>query len=115
MSNKIFEYLENLEGESTAHLSGLKRVFLRNDDVDSQLTQFAYGTFLPGEVCERHLHPTMEELFYFISGEGVYTVGEDPISIREGTFLRIPAGVYHELLNSGNKPLEFIYFGVAIE
>lgn len=112
---KIFEYLENIKGEPTAHLSGLKKVFLNNTDTDSKLTQFAHGMFAPGEICERHSHPTMDELFYFINGNGIYKVEEQEILLKPGTFLRIPAKSQHELINKGKGNLEFVYFGIALD
>lgn len=113
--SKIFEYLENIEGEPTAHLSGLKKVFLTNEDTTSNLTQFAHGTFKPGEICELHIHPTMIECFYFIKGNGEYQVGDENVKIRPGSFLQIPANTPHELVNNGSENLEFVYFGVATD
>lgn len=104
-----------MKGEPTAHLSGFKKVFLRNEDTTSKLTQFAFGCFKPGEICPSHKHDTMEELFYFISGNGVYRVGNDEIKLSPGTFLRIPAGVVHELENNHDQNLEFVYFGIALD
>lgn len=115
MTDKIYQKLENIKGESTAHLSGLKRVFLSNDETQSKVTQFAYGLFSPGEKCLAHKHETMEEMFFFIKGSGQYLVGEEIISIEPGLFLRIPANTVHELHNNGNEALEFVYFGVAID
>lgn len=114
-NKKLFEYLEDIEGEPTAHLSGLKKVFLDNNDTDSKLTQFAHGMFAPGEVCELHAHQTMDELFYFIRGTGIYKVDGEEIILKPATFLRIPAKSHHELINNGKSNLEFIYFGIALD
>jgi len=111
----VFEYLENIKGEPTAHLSGLKKVFLKNEDTNSKLTQFAHGTFAPGEVCELHAHQTMDEFFYFMNGTGLYEIDEEEIFLRPGTFLRIPAKSRHKLINNGNSDLEFVYFGIALD
>lgn len=115
MPNKLFAYLEEIKGEPTAHLSGIKKVFLKNEDCQTSLTQFAYGIFKPGEICKRHSHATMEELFFFIKGTGEYTVGETKFELRPGTFLRIPSATEHELINNGAANLEFVYFGVAVK
>ncbi|WP_425390060.1 cupin domain-containing protein [Ekhidna sp.] len=114
MPDRLFAYLEEIKGEPTAHLSGLKKVFLKNEDCPTTMTQFAYGIFKPDEICERHSHPTMEELFFFISGSGEYTVGETKVELRPGTFLRIPSATEHELINNGDTDLEFVYFGIAL-
>lgn len=113
LSSIVHAFLENLEGENTAHLQGLKYVFLRNGETGTSLTQFAKGVFQVGEVCDWHLHPTMEEFFFVISGCGKYWLEEENYPLKAGVFLRIPAGVRHRLEQLGEMPLEFIYFGIA--
>ncbi|NQZ43234.1 MAG: cupin domain-containing protein [Flavobacteriaceae bacterium] len=88
---------------------------MNNADTDSQLTQFAHGCFAPGEVCERHAHETMDELFFFIKGNGVYKIDNEDVQLKPNTFLRIPAKSPHELINTGEVDLEFVYFGVALD
>ena len=34
--------------------------------MDSPLIENAYAKLKPGEGCEEHLHPTVDECFYFI-------------------------------------------------
>lgn len=110
----IYKYLEDIVPENTAHGSGEKSVFLESKEIPSALTQIAYGKFKPGESCEPHVHPTMEECFFFIKGSGIYKVGDQTIRLRENTFLRIPAGVQHQLIAEGSQLLEFVYWGVAL-
>lgn len=106
--------LQTLTGEVTAHRSGSKRVFLRQTDTPTRLTQVAHGSFLTTDHCELHTHATMEEVFYFLSGRGSYTVGNETILLETGVFVRIPAGVPHRLEAHGTDPLTYVYFGVAI-
>ena len=112
---KIFSYLNNIEGEPTAHLTGLKKVFLNNQDTESALTQFAYGLFKPNEKCELHIHPSMIECFFFIKGNGKYMVEDQVVNLQPDTFLQIPPNTPHELINDGNEDLEFVYFGIATD
>ena len=108
------KYLNDIQGSLTAHGSGTKFVFRNNEQLDSSLTQIAFGKFQPGEICERHMHPTMDECFYFIKGHGEYLIGEELVVLIPGTFLLIPAGREHELRALGDEPLEFVYWGVAL-
>ncbi|CCH53510.1 Cupin 2 conserved barrel domain protein [Fibrisoma limi BUZ 3] len=112
---KITATIANLVSESTAHLQGSKKVFLRNADTPTNITQVAYGSFKASDFCEMHTHPTMEECFYFLSGNGIYTVGDQKITLQNGVFVRIPAGIPHRLEAVGDQPLEYVYFGVATE
>ena len=115
MSKNIFELLQNIPAITTAHGEGKKQVFLNNGDTITALTQFAYGIFEPGEKCSMHTHPTMDECFFFLKGNGTYKVGDTTYELVPKSFLRIPAGVPHSLLATGNENLEFVYFGVATE
>lgn len=110
---RITAHLAQLEPVLTAHAQGAKQVFLRHGDTQTSLTQVAYGMFAPTDFCDLHTHPTMEECFFFLKGQGVYTVGEQHIPLQEGVFVRIPAGVPHRLEATGPEPLEYVYFGVA--
>ena len=97
------------------HGSGKKRVFIRNDDTISALTQFSWARFESGQSCEKHSHPTMDEYFFVYKGSGIYEIGEEVLSINEGDFIRIPANTLHKLyLKKNNKFIELVYFGVAI-
>lgn len=106
--------LQDIVPVKTAHGLGEKFVFLTKQDTPTQLTQAAFGTLSPGEVCPMHIHPTMEEYFYFIEGTGMYTVGNEEILLTPGTFVRIPAGVAHAVKADGASVLHFFYFGIAL-
>ena len=71
---RITASLATLERELTAHAQGAKQVFLRNGDTPTRVTQVAYGTFASTDYCELHTHSTMEECFFFLKGNGIYTV-----------------------------------------
>ena len=115
MQNKIFENLANIPATATAHGMGRKFIFLNNDDTATAITQYAFGSMAPGEGCEEHTHQTMDEYFFFVKGNGTYKVGDTTYELVPKSFLRIPAGVPHSLLATGNENLEFVYFGVATE
>lgn len=110
---KLSADAEVMEFVKTAHLAGSKKVLFSGAEVDSSLTQFAFG-FLPGgETVEKHAHDTMEEFFYFINGHGEYLLGQERIIVRKGVTVRVPPGVLHEL--QAQEDLHFIYFGIAVK
>lgn len=113
--SEIFKYLEDISPVAINHGTSNKYVFASNDQMSSALTQVAYGRFERGDVCAEHAHPTMDEFFFFIKGEGKYRVGHETINIKANTFLRIPAGVLHSLVASSDEALEFVYWGIALE
>lgn len=56
-----------------------------------------------------HRHHTSDEMFFILSGHGVYRFGEERISVREGDCLGAPAaGAAHQLINTGKEPLRYL-------
>lgn len=107
--------LDELLPQLTAHNQGTKRVFIRNEETDSALTQFAHATLNPGEQSGLHVHDTMDEYFYFLSGIGTYVINEKEVEVSSTSFSFIPAGASHNLVNTGNQPLQFVYFGISVD
>ena len=114
MNAPLFASLSSLQSIATAHQKGRKKVFLHAADTGSSLMQFAYGELADGEAVESHVHPTMEECFFFLSGRGIFYIGEDQFLLEKDVFIHVPANIPHWLANAGNEPLTFVYFGVAV-
>ncbi len=108
----IYQYLKNLKGEPTAHLSGFKKVFLKKGQTECSLAQFAFGVLKKGQESGPHTHPSMSEFFYFLSGKGLFKVGNEKIPVRKETFVHVPSKSNHNLINEGDSDLKFIYFGI---
>src|SRR3982750_818493 len=113
MVTDILKKLSELEPVNTAHKVGQKFVFLKGEDTPTAVTQVAYGTMEAGEVVELHMHPTMEEYFYFVEGAATYTVADQLYPCTAGTFIRIPANTLHGL-STNSSAAAFFYFGVAV-
>ena len=97
------------------HGSVQKKVFVANDDNNTDLTQFAYSKFDQGSSCEEHSHPSMDEYFFILSGKGEYIIGNEAVMLIKGDFIKIPAGVRHKIDCDNNGVLEIIYFGISTE
>lgn len=107
--------MADLEDELNAHLQGFKKVFVRNQDSKSDLTQFAYGFLSQNQESGSHIHQTMEEYFFFLKGNGQFEIDGQIYDINPLTFVKIPHGVSHNLLNANQQLLEFVYFGIALD
>lgn len=59
----------------------------------------------PGARNPVHYHPNCEELLYMLSGTGRHSFDGEEIELRPGSLIRIPAGVRHNLVNTGNEPI----------
>jgi mannose-6-phosphate isomerase-like protein (cupin superfamily) len=58
-----------------------------------------------------HVHVGYDEVYYFLSGSGTITLGEETRPVAPGTAAVIPAGVPHSLQADPETELEFVIFG----
>lgn len=58
-----------------------------------------------------HVHDGYDEIYYFLSGVGTITLGEDTNPVKPGSVAVIPAGVPHSLAADSGSELEFVIFG----
>ena len=60
---------------------------------------------LPGRRNPLHYHPNCEEVLYMLSGTGAHGFDGQSVKLSAGDCLRIPAGVKHNLENTGTAPI----------
>ncbi len=103
--------LDDLPLEPTRH-GALKRVLLRHEDVHSPLMFLNEVYVAPGERVERHQHEDMEEIFYFLEGEGTMHMVEEIQPIKPGDCVIVPMQTPHIVENTGTQQMRFVCFGV---
>lgn len=62
----------------------------------------------PGGKVPLHSHE-QEEVYYIVSGKGEIQLGEEKLSVRDGSAVYIPPNVEHELRNTGAASMEMIF------
>ena len=95
---ELVRSLDELEAIFTSHNIGSKKIFFDKSDLQSSLTQFAYGSLKKGQIIPFHTHETMEEVFYFLKGKGIYKIGYQVIEITKKMAILIPAKSVHSLV-----------------
>jgi uncharacterized cupin superfamily protein len=61
----------------------------------------------------RHAHHVNEEMFFVLSGEGTYLLGNESYPIRRGDMISAPAGDVssaHQIVNTGTSELRYLAF-----
>ncbi|MEY2519416.1 MAG: hypothetical protein QOF24_1175 [Verrucomicrobiota bacterium] len=61
-----------------------------------------------GKRSQPHYHKLMEEIYYFIEGEGTVTVGDELFVVEPGVAVSIPIGKIHQIINTGDRRLKLI-------
>jgi mannose-6-phosphate isomerase-like protein (cupin superfamily) len=64
------------------------------------------STTLPGKRNPLHVHPNCEEVLHVISGQGTHSYDGQTVDLNAGMTIRIPAGVKHNLANTGTETLK---------
>ena len=55
-----------------------------------------------------HLHKQNEEVYIVLKGVGVITIGEDKITVKEGSAVRVATKVARTIENTGDSEFQFI-------
>ena len=78
------------------------------DGVGEKLRMYARAVLLPGEEVEFHIHEGESEIYYILSGKGLYDDNGEKIELGEGAVTFTPSGSGHGIANIGTEPLEFM-------
>ena len=64
----------------------------------------------PGQHIELHVHPTGQDTWVVLSGEGQYFLDQKspPVALHPGVVAVAPAGAVHGAINTGSGPLRFV-------
>jgi uncharacterized cupin superfamily protein len=66
----------------------------------------------------RHAHHANEEMFFVVSGEGAYRLGEETYPIRAGDVMSAPAGdasTAHQIVNTSDAELRYLAFSTRLD
>jgi quercetin dioxygenase-like cupin family protein len=76
-------------------------------ETDGRYTLFQWIT-APGSVAGPHIHADAEESFLILDGELEFTLGQEQITARSGTWVRVPAGTRHAYRNTSAQPVRML-------
>ncbi len=68
----------------------------------------AQATVPVGASTAAHYHGVSEELYFFTSGTGRLSVGDELSDVRPGQCVVIAPGAIHQLVNTGDEPLRLL-------
>ena len=100
--NTTSEY--NSKGEEKLYLSDLTAF----PDINPKIRMYALAELKPGEEVEFHTHTDECELYYILSGKGVYDDNGKEYEVQAGTVTHTPSGSGHGIRNTGNEMLKFM-------
>ena len=95
---------ENQNGEVKMFLSRLGDFA----GVGERVRMYAHARLKPGEEVEFHVHENEAELYYILSGKGLYDDNGVKVEVEAGTVTHTPSGSGHGIANIGEDMLEFM-------
>lgn len=133
-----FESPGSFGAPATAAEAGFSGPFLQADDVSWKVNQFAIARWktlvggnegghidqadvqfglwelAPHAIYHGHRHE-VPEIYYVISGEGEWTVGDSSQIVGPGSTIYTAPGKVHKMVNLSNEPLRTVWFWWAPE
>jgi putative monooxygenase len=99
-------------GLDQPELNQIRKVFqlITPETVGSKHIMAGITIFSPGEASSLHNHPYSEEMDVVIKGSGeVVDAHGNRRPFKEGDFMFIPEGEYHQHVNTGDEPLWLLW------
>jgi mannose-6-phosphate isomerase-like protein (cupin superfamily) len=98
--------------EAPGHYGALSKLLINPDNCPTKYYDFRISSYEPKGYVELHHHTETEQIYYFLSGKGLMTLGDDTFVVEPHIGLFIPIGVRHSLENTGLENLVFIVVSV---
>lgn len=99
-------------GLDAPELNQIRKVFqlITPETVGSKHMMAGITIFSPGEASSLHNHPTSEEMDVVIKGSGVVVDDKgNKRPFKEGDYMFIPEGEFHQHVNTGDEPLWLLW------
>jgi quercetin dioxygenase-like cupin family protein len=95
------------EGRTIAVVGDVYRFLATGEDTSGNYALWE-AIVPPGGGPPPHVHSREEEWFYVLEGEISFTVGDQRLIARAGTFANMPVGTLHSFKNESNKPARML-------
>ena len=86
----------------------LSKEIVSPNTTDSKIFDYRISTYQPGAYVESHVHKVQEQIYHFLSGEGILILDDKIHIMRAHDVAEIPPGVVHELHNTGLESMVFL-------
>ena len=113
MKRRLVFNANEVEGFSPSGSEGVfvSRMLVDQESVGSQKVVVNNFILKPGKSTEAGSHPApFDEIYYVLRGSGIVFLGDErePHEIQPNSYVFIPGGTLHYLVNNGNQDLEMI-------
>jgi mannose-6-phosphate isomerase-like protein (cupin superfamily) len=93
-------YIQNIEKET------LENEFFRKEVFTGTYLQMTLMTLQPGEEIGAEIHDNIDQFLRIEQGSGRALVGETEYDVSDDWAIIVPAGMNHNVINTGDVPLK---------
>jgi len=86
----------------------LTKLLVTEESCGSKNIDFYISSYRPQAYAEMHMHEKSEEVFYFLSGDGLFIMGDTKHRVGAGTVIYVPPKTWHGIFNTGLVDLVFV-------
>jgi len=78
----------------------------RDEVITGQESQLVLMTIQPGDEIGAEVHGDHDQILVFVEGEGQAIIDDETLDVKANDLVFVHAGVKHNFINSGSKPLK---------
>lgn len=93
-------------------VAGLNVVTVLIDRSETELTEIGHNCWRPNLDGPPHKHNDKDQIFYITSGVGKVKLGNETYDVKEENVAYIPAGLVHQTITTGDKPLCYLLYNI---
>jgi len=106
-------HLDQCAEQVLSHDADIVKKILLNENELPASVRLSHAVFKPGQKATAHRHDGLCEVFYVISGSGLFRINGHEHRVTAGSCIRIDPQDLHEVINDGVHELMLLYFGLA--
>lgn len=96
--------VDNLQGEIIRD----NETYIVEDNAYLNGLTVSKTTLYPTKKTGGHGHAGIDEVYYFVRGEGMILIDDEEFLCEAGDIFMIPGGAFHQVRNIGETNLEFV-------
>lgn len=90
-------------------------ILIDAETAGAQRLTAGYTVIYPGCRSRGHHHDDLEEVYYFLTGEGIMQVGEDKFPVRPGDAVFVPVGPFHTVECTSHMPMTYMWVTTKLD
>lgn len=106
-------HLDQCEEQGLSHDTDIIKKVLFDEKELPDSVRLSHALFKPGQKASVHSHEDLYEVFYVLSGNGLFLINGNKYRVSVGNSIRIDPYEDHQVINDSQDDLMLLYFGLT--